>query len=326
MAWLYLSVVFILVPELKGFGQNLVSNPSFEEVIEANCQWSDVSIPFGSCVASWDSPNKASPDMHSLLVAETCWAYAVNSQYADSNPCQPGSQQPRTGNVMAGFITTKDSTDWREYIRNRLVEPNIPGKRYRVRFYVSLADNSAISSNNIGVFFSENDYESESTGPLNYAPQIEVKDIIENDIDWIEIDTVIVADGSWRLMTIGNFRTNAETETNVHQYCPWAYYYIDDVSVMLAENQTIIPNVFTPNGDGINDTFRPYLVEPVLISAKIYDRWGRLTYASTNANIDWDGKNRTNTDASPGVYFYVISYTDAFSQHHEVKGHLSLIR
>jgi gliding motility-associated-like protein len=69
----------------------------------------------------------------------------------------------------------------------------------------------------------------------------------------------------------------------------------------------LLPNVFTPNGDGINDFFRPSnyaFVEKV--DMKIYNRWGVLVYQTQNPDINWDGK-RLNTDqiVPPGVYYYV---------------------
>ena len=69
----------------------------------------------------------------------------------------------------------------------------------------------------------------------------------------------------------------------------------------------VLPNVFTPNGDGINDIFRPSnyaFVEKV--DMKIYNRWGVLVYQTEDPDINWDGK-RMNTDqiVPPGVYYYV---------------------
>jgi len=69
----------------------------------------------------------------------------------------------------------------------------------------------------------------------------------------------------------------------------------------------LLPNVFTPNGDGMNDIFRPSnyaFVEKV--DMKIYNRWGVLVYQTENPDINWDGK-RMNTDqiVPPGVYYYV---------------------
>ena len=69
----------------------------------------------------------------------------------------------------------------------------------------------------------------------------------------------------------------------------------------------VLPNVFTPNGDGMNDIFRPNnyaFIEKV--DMKIYNRWGVLVYQTEDPDINWDGK-RMNTDhiVPPGVYYYV---------------------
>lgn len=319
-------IIFSIFLVSQAHSQNLVTNPSFEDVYKPNCSWSSVSFPIGHSIANWESASAASPDMHSLLVSDSCWAFANGSEYSGTTTCQPGEQLPRTGLVMVGFITTNDSTEWREYIRNELLEPMIPGKLYNVRYYISLADNSALSSNNIGVYFSSDRFESSTTVALPFTPQIEVKNLIGNDLDWVEIDTVVMATQPWRYMTIGNFRSNAETETKAHQYCPWAYYYIDDVSVTLSENQTSIPTVFTPNGDGINDTFRPYLLDPESVNAKIYDRWGRLMFSSTNEFFEWDGVSNVGLKVPDGVYFWIIHYHDKHQNEYDLTGYVSVFR
>ena len=144
--------------------------------------------------------------MHSLLVSDTCWAYASGSTYNDTITCQPGGQIPRTGNVMAGLITYRDSSDWREYLQNELLEPMIPGKLYRVQLYVSLADNSGFSSNNLGIYFSKESELSAESGVFASTPQIEFKNIISEDQIWLELDTIVLASGQWKYMTIGNFK------------------------------------------------------------------------------------------------------------------------
>jgi gliding motility-associated-like protein len=142
----------------------------------------------------------------------------------------------------------------------------------------------------------------------------------------VEIDTTILASSAWRFLTIGNFRSNEETTTKAHQYCPWAYYYIDDVSVELSENQTKIPNVFTPNGDGVNDTFRPYLFEPDDVNARVYDRWGRLMYKSNDQFFEWNGENQSGTEAAAGVYFWTINYSNQMGLSYNLRGYVTLIR
>jgi len=68
-----------------------------------------------------------------------------------------------------------------------------------------------------------------------------------------------------------------------------------------------LPNVFTPNGDGINDLFIPYpydLVEKIEI--QIFNRWGTLVFKTEDPDVLWDGKDIiSKQDCSQGVYFYV---------------------
>ena len=65
----------------------------------------------------------------------------------------------------------------------------------------------------------------------------------------------------------------------------------------------VIPNVFSPNGDGVNDLFT---IQNLLLydyrSIIIYNRWGKVVYSSNQYNNDWDGKN-----VADGVYFIVVN-------------------
>ncbi len=68
-----------------------------------------------------------------------------------------------------------------------------------------------------------------------------------------------------------------------------------------------LPNTFSPNGDGINDFFRPYPFKGVeKIDLKIYSRWGTLVFQTDDPKIMWDGRNmQTKQFVSSGVYYYV---------------------
>ncbi|MBX3165725.1 MAG: gliding motility-associated C-terminal domain-containing protein, partial [Bacteroidetes bacterium] len=70
-----------------------------------------------------------------------------------------------------------------------------------------------------------------------------------------------------------------------------------------------IPNVFTPNGDGVNDVFFLKTSNLSEITAIIFDRWGHKVYELTSqtGNIAWDGKNLQGQDSAAGTYFYIIS-------------------
>ncbi|MBR5719592.1 MAG: gliding motility-associated C-terminal domain-containing protein, partial [Bacteroidales bacterium] len=69
----------------------------------------------------------------------------------------------------------------------------------------------------------------------------------------------------------------------------------------------ILPNVFTPNGDGYNDLFVPKTYSSVeKVEMSIYNRQGRLVFETSDPEIKWDGKDiLTGNDVSVGVYFYV---------------------
>jgi gliding motility-associated-like protein len=66
-----------------------------------------------------------------------------------------------------------------------------------------------------------------------------------------------------------------------------------------------IPNVFTPNGDNINDILKakayPFVEK---IDIKIYSRAGNLIYQTEDHEINWDGKYNNNY-VSPGIYYYI---------------------
>ncbi len=70
-----------------------------------------------------------------------------------------------------------------------------------------------------------------------------------------------------------------------------------------------IPNVFTPNGDGINDWLLPNPYNRVeKIDLKIFSRWNTLVFETQDPDIKWDGKNMTNRQLVPaGVYYYVCT-------------------
>lgn len=72
---------------------------------------------------------------------------------------------------------------------------------------------------------------------------------------------------------------------------------------------TGIPNAFTPNGDQLNDTFKPKMVflTDDGYQMQIYDRWGQKIFETNDPNIGWDGTFQGNPMA-PGMFVYVIRF------------------
>jgi gliding motility-associated-like protein len=68
-----------------------------------------------------------------------------------------------------------------------------------------------------------------------------------------------------------------------------------------------LPNVFTPNNDGINDFFIPFPYSSVeKVSMVIVNRWGKQVYHTSDPDIRWNGEDETTGQpCSDGVYFYV---------------------
>ncbi len=87
-----------------------------------------------------------------------------------------------------------------------------------------------------------------------------------------------------------------------------------------------MPNIFTPNSDGVNDVFAPILMDEIKqAELQIYDRWGVLIFESNNLEQGWDGKSN-GQECANRVYFWVISYTDSENNTTEQKGTLTLLR
>jgi gliding motility-associated-like protein len=67
-----------------------------------------------------------------------------------------------------------------------------------------------------------------------------------------------------------------------------------------------LPNVFTPDGNGLNDLFQPFPYRYVdRVEITIVNRWGQQVFSTTNPDINWNGKvNNTGALLPDGVYFY----------------------
>ncbi len=94
------------------------------------------------------------------------------------------------------------------------------------------------------------------------------------------------------------------------------------VQVLPTEKVVTLPyNIFTPNGDNLNDTFAPAAgLEPACKQTfrrlRIFNRWGREVFASADRLAAWAGG-----DAAGGIYYYVLEYSDR-----SYKGWVELIR
>ena len=85
-----------------------------------------------------------------------------------------------------------------------------------------------------------------------------------------------------------------------------------------------IPNAFSPNGDGVNDSFRGFGVAIRAFSMSIYNRWGELIYRTNDYNQPWDGKVKDTVQND--VYVYRIEVVDHHEEKHVYLGNVSVVR
>jgi gliding motility-associated-like protein len=87
-----------------------------------------------------------------------------------------------------------------------------------------------------------------------------------------------------------------------------------------------LPTAFTPNGDGLNDVVKPYLIGMKgLKSFSIFNRWGNRIFYSTTYGQGWDGRYNGEMQNS-NVYVWVLEFYNANNELQKEKGTITLIR
>ena len=220
-------------------GENLISNGSFEAT--------DGKVKkLGGIVSStgWESPTGVAPDLFSP------------NKLQDINAPENiyGKEEPKEGSNYAGIITySPDKTKkiQRSYLMIRLDTPLKKGMRYCVKFNASMAEASKYASNNLGALFTSKPLSKEGREILNLKelkeesahilPNNNDLHVISQTFNWEQICGTYEAKGGEKYITIGNFYQNDQTKYENNKKTKdlktpqivAAYYYIDDVSVIL---------------------------------------------------------------------------------------------
>ena len=222
-------------PPGRQCGVNLVPNPSFERY--TNCP---NSISYFDYASPWFTPTDGTTDLFSPCAGP--WSFV-------STPTNfAGVQIPLTGQAYAGAAvwsvyglnTNNTYRDYREYLEVPLLSPLFSGQRYQVSFYVSRSESRPYAIAELGACL--------TPGPLitngfsrnfNVVPQVEnpSTNLLASTNSWMLVQGTFIATGGESFLTIGNFRTDANTTyTNINPAAPtpdYAYYLFDDVSVVM---------------------------------------------------------------------------------------------
>jgi gliding motility-associated-like protein len=88
----------------------------------------------------------------------------------------------------------------------------------------------------------------------------------------------------------------------------------------------IVPNVFTPNGDGVNDLFSIQGTALKTMDAEIFNRWGQKEFEWHAPAGSWDGRTASGLLAPDGTYYYMIKAEGKDGKKYSEKGSFMLLR
>lgn len=101
----------------------------------------------------------------------------------------------------------------------------------------------------------------------------------------------------------------------------------DSVFVEGLDCTNLLPNVFSPNGDGINELFTFFDEENIsTVRVLIFDRWGIIINDWDRIEGSWNGNDRLGNPAPEGVYYWVADFTDHLNKRTILKGFIQLHR
>ncbi|MFY9309962.1 MAG: T9SS type A sorting domain-containing protein [Bacteroidia bacterium] len=303
--------IFFLLAFIEAYSQNLIVNPSFEDVISCPPQ----GIQLSNCF-NWYA-YRQSPDYFNACVdAQTGFSVPSNAL---------GYQSAATGSAYTGMFcygTNGNDSVLREYLGAEITTPLVIGQKYYVSLKVNLSSKSTINcrTNNIGVLFSTISYRNLSNSnnnvanpaPIKNFAQVYIPTIVTDTLNWINISGAFVADSAYQYIIIGNFFDNQHTshlQTDTSPFCK-SYYLVDDICVstdsMTCMGSTGINEQYQqltqlsifPNPS--NETFNITLPTQQTFTLSVTDISGRTVY--TNKNATGTAKVDCST-FSPGIYF-----------------------
>ncbi|MDO1451360.1 gliding motility-associated C-terminal domain-containing protein [Rhodocytophaga aerolata] len=154
-------------------------------------------------------------------------------------------------------------------------------------------------------------------------------------------DDTIVCEGNFTVLDALNpgaayLWNTGETTQQIQVDKPGKYYVeihnrcsvsVDTANLVFIKEEigAFIPNVFTPNSDGVNDTFSMHVLNTPAYSLTICNRWGKPVFYSSNPFDAWDGR-ADGGQVIAGVYFWFVTATDCRGNPVTYRGTVSLLQ
>jgi len=290
---------------------NIVPDGSFEDT--TNCPYLGITIN-GSSPNWFTSSNYGTADHFCVCSNKDSLIFGVPTVGVPNNLM--GSQYASNQNCYAGFFAHL-GFGYKEYLGIKLTHSLKSTAKYNISFKISLADSCIYAVKHLGVLFTQSIFIQNNFGIPNLTPQIKFTSInyYTDKSSWMLLeDTNYIASGNECFMTIGSFDTLSIDTTTLqfpHTFIPGigneyrsAYYYIDDVKIIEKTKPFLIPNVFTPNNDAINDIWTVNCSD--VSSLTIFNRWGLKIKEDKNILLTWDGSTTSGEICSNGIYYYII--------------------
>jgi gliding motility-associated-like protein len=251
-----IGTIFFVLLFFGGWCQNLVIDPSFENYTV--CPMGPGSFPCTNWIQPYPSGGGCSTSDYYNSCCQPGWA-SVPSNFIGNEPALTGNGYAGvmlySGYAMMPCMIMPGSSNYREYIEGSLSSPLVAGQTYSVSMNVSLPEDVKLTCNNIGIYFTNAQLSLPCPAPLAstvlpYVPQLQYAGPpITNTSGWTLIQWSYTAVGGEQYFTIGNFFDDANTTggcANAASQNFFAYYYIDDVSVALANPPTGLNAAVTP--------------------------------------------------------------------------------
>lgn len=127
--------------------------------------------------------------------------------------------------------------------------------------------------------------------------------------------------------TVFSFNTSNKFFLKLYDFTNSSYGFNPSGDLLEVKPVKIIaPNVFTPNGDNINDDFFVITSGVIELHCEIYNRWGQKVFTLKDTEETWNGKWETGAEVTQGTYFYIIDAKSYDGKSHNLKGNILLTR
>lgn len=136
-------------------------------------------------------------------------------------------------------------------------------------------------------------------------------------------DYTFTSSGTHLVVCYATFTLGTDTVAYTREY----WNETGPIRLVISESKLEMPNAFSPNGDGINDIYKPKSGYKSITEfhAYIFNRWGQKLYEWTDPSTGWDGKNN-GKDVKQGVYFCLVKAKGADGKIYNIKKDVNLLR